>query len=87
MSATKGKALITGALLSSNSGFQRLSQAARFLRLAAGALLPFVGLRLSAANTPCAGLPSLPLRSSANRYGTTSSVVGVANNLSTTSAF
>src|ERR1700736_5141651 len=40
-------------MLSSNSGFQRLSQAAlsrsRFLRLAAGALLPFVGLRLSAA--------------------------------------
>ena len=38
---------------SSNSGFQRLSQAAlsrsRFLRLTAGALLPFVGLRLSAA--------------------------------------
>src|SRR6266849_9073957 len=42
-------------MLSSNSGFQRLSQAAlsrsRFLRLAAGALLPFVGLRLSAAAT------------------------------------
>jgi len=40
-------------MLSSNSGFQRLSQAAlsrsRFLRLAAGALLPFVGLRPSAA--------------------------------------
>jgi glyoxylase-like metal-dependent hydrolase (beta-lactamase superfamily II) len=40
---------------SSNSGFQRLSQAAlsrsRFLRLAAGALLPFVGFRLSAAAT------------------------------------
>src|SRR5712675_443964 len=38
---------------SSNSGFQHLSQAAlsrsRFLRLAAGALLPFVGWRLSAA--------------------------------------
>ena len=52
---TKGKALIAGALLSSNSGFQRLSQAAlsrsRFLRRAAGALLPFVGLRLSAADT------------------------------------
>ena len=50
---TKGKALITGALLSSKPGFQRLSKAAlsrsRFLRLAAGALLPFVGLRLSAA--------------------------------------
>src|SRR5258708_13568535 len=43
-------------MLSSSSGFQRLSQAAlsrsRFLRLAAGALLPFVGLRLSAAATP-----------------------------------
>src|SRR5260370_2185918 len=41
---------------SSNSGFQRLSQAAmsrsRFLRLAAGALLPFVGLRPSAAAAP-----------------------------------
>jgi metal-dependent hydrolase (beta-lactamase superfamily II) len=41
---------------SSNPGFQRLSQAAlsrsRFLRLAAGALLPLVGLRLSAAATP-----------------------------------
>ena len=50
---TKGKALITGALLSSKPGFQRLSKAAlsrsRFLRLAAAALLPFVGLRLSAA--------------------------------------
>src|SRR6266404_9354534 len=38
---------------SGNSGFQRLSQAAlsrsRFLRLAAGALLPFAGWRLSAA--------------------------------------
>src|SRR6202045_929076 len=43
-------------MLSSNSGFQRLPQAAmsrsRFLRLAAGALLPFVGLRLSAAAAP-----------------------------------
>src|ERR1700738_597969 len=41
---------------SSNSRVQRLSQAAlsrsRFLRLAAGALLPFVGLRLSAAAAP-----------------------------------
>jgi glyoxylase-like metal-dependent hydrolase (beta-lactamase superfamily II) len=58
MSATeiKGTALITGALLSSNSGFQSLSQAAlsrsRFFRLAAGALLPFVGLRLSTAAAP-----------------------------------
>jgi hypothetical protein len=53
---TKGKAPLTGAFLSSNSGFQRLSQAAlsrsRFLRLAAGPLLPFVGLRLSAAAAP-----------------------------------
>ena len=43
-------------MLSSNSGFRRLSQAAmsrsRFLRLAAGALLPFVGLRPSAAAAP-----------------------------------
>jgi hypothetical protein len=41
---------------SSNSGFQRLSQTPlsrpRFLRLAAGALLPLVGLRLSAAAAP-----------------------------------
>ena len=41
---------------SSNLGSQRLSQAAlprsRFLRLAAGALLPFVGLRRSAADAP-----------------------------------
>jgi glyoxylase-like metal-dependent hydrolase (beta-lactamase superfamily II) len=41
---------------SSNSSFQRLSQTPlsrpRFLRLAAGALLPFVGLRLSAAAAP-----------------------------------
>jgi len=40
-------------MLSNTSGFQRLSQAAlsrsRFLRLAASALLPFVGLRPSAA--------------------------------------
>src|ERR1700743_3258333 len=33
----------------------------------------------SSAKTPCAGLPSLRLRSTANRYGTTNSVVGVAN--------
>src|ERR1700726_3258057 len=43
-------------MLSSNPGFQRLSQAAlsrsRFLQLAAGSLLPFVGLRLSAAGAP-----------------------------------
>ena len=41
---------------SSNSAFQRLSQTSlsrpRFLRLAAGALLPFFGLRLSAAAAP-----------------------------------
>src|SRR5260370_19433484 len=41
---------------SSNCGFQRLSQSAlsrsRFLRLAAGALLPLVGLRPSAAAAP-----------------------------------
>ena len=40
----------------SNSGFQRLSQTPlsrpRFLRLAAGALLPFAGLRLSAVAAP-----------------------------------
>jgi hypothetical protein len=54
MSATEtnGKALNTGALLSGKPGFQRLSKAAlsrsRFLWLAAGALLPFVGLRLPA---------------------------------------
>ena len=40
-------------MLSSNSGFQRLPQAAlsrsRFLRLAAGALLPLIGWRLPAA--------------------------------------
>jgi hypothetical protein len=43
-------------MMSNNSGFQRLAQAAlsrsRFLRLAAGALLPFVGSRLSAAAAP-----------------------------------
>src|ERR1700719_4107584 len=43
-------------MLSSNSGFQRLSQTAlsrsRFLLLAAGALLPFAGLRLSAVAAP-----------------------------------
>src|SRR6201993_3268280 len=43
-------------MLSNNSGAQRLSHAAlsrsRFLQLAASALLPFVGLRLSAAAAP-----------------------------------
>jgi hypothetical protein len=43
-------------MLSSKLGSQRLSQAAlsrsRFLRLAAGVLLPFVGWRLSAAAAP-----------------------------------
>ena len=50
---TKRTTLFTGALLSSNCGFQRLSPAAlsrsRFLRLATGALLPLVGWRLPAA--------------------------------------
>jgi glyoxylase-like metal-dependent hydrolase (beta-lactamase superfamily II) len=53
---TKRTGLVNGALLSSNCGFQRLSQGAlsrsRFLWLAAGALLPFVGLRLSAIAAP-----------------------------------
>ena len=52
----KRTALVNCALLSSNCGFQRLSQSAlsrsRFLLLAAGALLPFVGLRLSATAAP-----------------------------------
>src|SRR6202795_3080145 len=58
MSATETKrtALVTGALLSNNCGIQRLSQGAlsrsRFLWLAAGALLPFVGMRLSATAAP-----------------------------------
>ena len=43
-------------MLQGNSRFQRLSQAAlsrsQFLQLAAGALLPFVGLRLLAAAAP-----------------------------------
>jgi len=43
-------------MLSNNSGVERLSHAAlsrsRFLRLAAGSLLPFVGLRLSVAAAP-----------------------------------
>src|SRR6202045_4852953 len=47
-------------MLSSNSGFQRLSQAAlsrsQFFRLAAGALLPLVGWRLSAAPAPAPAL-------------------------------
>src|SRR5258705_1154639 len=46
---------------SGNSGFQRLSQAAlsrsRFLWLAAGALFPFVGWRLSAAAAQNSGAP------------------------------
>jgi len=53
---TKRTALVIGALPSSNRGFQRLSQGAlsrsRFLWLAAGALLPFVGLRLTATAAP-----------------------------------
>src|SRR5580704_1579334 len=38
------------------------------------------------ANTPCATLPSAPLRSVANKYGTSSSVVGVANRRPPTTA-
>jgi glyoxylase-like metal-dependent hydrolase (beta-lactamase superfamily II) len=53
---TKGKVLITGAMLSSTSGFRSLSRAAlsrsRFLQLAAGALFPFLSLRLLAAAEP-----------------------------------
>jgi glyoxylase-like metal-dependent hydrolase (beta-lactamase superfamily II) len=58
MTATeiKGTASITGALLAIKPGFQRLSKAAlsrsRFLWLAAGVLLPFVGFRLSATAAP-----------------------------------
>ena len=65
---TKGKTLITGALRSSKPGFHRLSKAAlsrsRFLRLAAGALLPFVGLRL-----PAAAARTLKWRRTATRPG------------------
>ena len=70
MSATepKGRALITDALLSGKPGFQRLSKAAlsrsRFLWLAAGALLPFVGLRLP---TGAATNPELAQNSGAPR--------------------
>jgi hypothetical protein len=53
---TKRTALVTAALLSSKPGFQRLSKAAlsrsRFFRLAAGALFPFLSLRLLAAAAP-----------------------------------
>jgi glyoxylase-like metal-dependent hydrolase (beta-lactamase superfamily II) len=62
MSATEieGTALIADALPSSNVGFQSSSQAAlsrsRFFRLAAGAVLPLIGLRLSAAAAPNAEL-------------------------------
>ena len=53
---TKRTALVTGGLLSSKPGFQRLSKAAlcrsRFLRLAAAALFPFLSLRLLAATEP-----------------------------------
>src|SRR6202453_501550 len=38
------------------------------------------------ANTPCATLPSAPLRSVANKYGTSNSVVGVANRRPPTTA-
>jgi len=58
---------------SGNSGFQRLSQAAlsrsRFLRLAAGALLPFVGLRLSAAAAQNSGAPPTKDASAPGRMG------------------
>src|ERR1700737_676186 len=60
-------------MLSSNSGFQRLSQAAlsrsRFLRLATGALLPFVGLRLSAAAAQNSGAPPTRDASAPGRMG------------------
>jgi glyoxylase-like metal-dependent hydrolase (beta-lactamase superfamily II) len=58
---------------SGNSGFQRLSQAAlsrsRFLRLAAGALLPFVGSRLSAAAAQNNGAPGTKDASAPGRMG------------------
>jgi len=58
---------------SGNSGFQRLSQAAlsrsRFLRLATGALLPFVGLRLSAAAAQNSGAPPTKDASAPGRMG------------------
>src|ERR1700735_4282070 len=38
------------------------------------------------AKTPCATLPSAPLRSVANKYGTSNSVVGVANRRPPTTA-
>src|ERR1700733_11810336 len=38
------------------------------------------------ANTPCATLPSAPRRSVANKYGTSNSVVGVANRRPPTTA-
>ena len=55
-------------MLSSHSGFRRLSQIAlsrsRFLRLAAGALLPFVGLR------PSAAAPNADLAQNSDASGT-----------------
>src|SRR6267378_2994632 len=58
---------------SGNSGFQCLSQAAlsrsRFLWLAAGALLPFVGLRLSAAAAQNSGAPGTKDAAAPGRMG------------------
>src|SRR3984893_3216418 len=64
----------------SNSSFQRLSQAAlsrsRFLQLAAGALLPYAGLRLSAAAAPNpelaqnSGAPGMGDAAASGRMGT-----------------
>jgi glyoxylase-like metal-dependent hydrolase (beta-lactamase superfamily II) len=58
---------------SGNSGFQCLSQAAlsrsRFLRLATGALLPFVGVRLSAAAAQNSGAPPTKDVSAPGRMG------------------
>jgi glyoxylase-like metal-dependent hydrolase (beta-lactamase superfamily II) len=60
-------------MLSRDSGFQRLSQAAlsrsRLLRLAAGALLPFLGLRLSTA-----AASNLELAQSSGAVGTEDAV-------------
>src|SRR6202045_4712648 len=67
-------------MLPSNSSFQRLSQAAlsrsRFLQLAAGALLPYAGLRLSAAAAPNpelaqnSGAPGMGDAAASGRMGT-----------------
>src|SRR5882672_2426378 len=67
---------------SGNSGFQRLSQAAlsrsRFLRLAAGALLPFIGWRLSAAaaaNHELAQKSDRPATKDASALGRTGAIL------------